>query len=260
MQGKEYSTSNREYLCPTCECYHPIRPYDGLNVCLGTRQLHEFHNPTEEGVLCPPDKLHVDWVTIPDATIPTLETAWEVDYLKYKVPLRVLLVAGINDLLNGGSKDSITNSILNLKNVIDDQNKLHPESPNDLIVATLFNPPVATWFPDNGSPPEGHVNRLQEIREINTWITEFNDSYGNTTPRFHRFGVRSGRKIVNGQYSPLQAHQFKKWRQSEDIKDMLHLNDTWRVKLGASVVAHFQSELDKKGPLVSRTGPASTQP
>ena len=119
LQGVEYDPRNKDHMCPTCKAQHPAWPNCGLNVCLS--QLHEVHNPKDPEVTCPPDSLHVDWITIPGATISTLETAWQVDYLKSVRPMRVLLVAGANDLLKGGNKESLTNSILHLKNVIDDQ-------------------------------------------------------------------------------------------------------------------------------------------
>ena len=249
IQGVEYDARNKSYICPTCVAHHQAWPEYGLNVCLSTSQLHEFHTPRDPQVTCPPDAIHVDWITIPGATISALETAWFADYRKSERPMRVLLVAGTNDLLKGGDKDSLTNSILNLKNTIDDQNRYHSSTPNELVVSTMLNPPILTWFPDNGPPPEGHKNRLEEISEINQWIIEFNQGYGNSTPRFHRFGVRSGRKLVNGSYVPMHVHQFKKWRQSEPVESMLHLNDYWRTRLGASVVKHFQSEISKKGAL-----------
>ena len=248
LQCVEYSSRNRLYMCPTCELQHHVRPETGLNICLGDSQLHEFHLPREPGVICRPDRTHVDWVTIPGATIPTLEYAYQVDYGRYKIPMRVLLVAGVNDLLKGGTI-TITNSILNLKNIIDEQNQFHPAAKNELVVATILNPPKLTWFSDTGPPPPGHTNRLEEIGQLNQWIVEFNLGYGNPTPRFHRFGVKCGRKFVNGASVPLHVHQLKKWRQSEAVGDMVHLNDYWRTRLGAAVVHHFESELEKKGVL-----------
>ena len=248
-QGVEWSKSNRCYMCPTCEVYHPARPDPGLNVCLGASQLHEFHVPREPDVTCPPDFLHVDWNTIPGATIPVLTHAYQVDYRKYTRPMRVLLVAGINDLLKGGDFTSITNSILHLKQVFDAQNQYHPSQQNEFMVATILNPPKLCWFPDTGAPPPGHQNRLQEISDINNWIVEFNDSYGNLTPRFHRFGVKSGRKFVDGVPAPLHKHQLHKWRQSEPVHDMIHLNDRMRIRLGAAVIHHFENEQYMKGVL-----------
>ena len=163
--------------------------------------------------------------------------------------MRVLLVAGINDMLKGGNMTSITNSILQLKNRIDELNTFHPNVKNELVVATLLNPPKLTWFTDNGPPPPGYINRLEELRQINNWIIELNQSYGKATPRFHRFGVRTGRKYVNGESVPMHVHQFKRWRQSEPISDMVHLNDTWRIRLGRAVVKFFEGELKNRGVL-----------
>ena len=94
-QGVEWSTTNRCYMCATCEVYHPARVEFGLNVCLGGSQLHDFHFPQDPDVTCPPDDLHIDWVTIPGATIPTLNNAYLADYAKCTRLKRVLLVAGI---------------------------------------------------------------------------------------------------------------------------------------------------------------------
>ena len=241
MAGVEWSTSNRSYMCPTCQHRHPAWPAYGLNVCLADSQLHELHNP-RGGAVWTPDTIHIDWNTIPGATIPTLQHAWQVDYSRSKTPMRVLLVAGINDLLKGGNMTSITNSILNLKQVIDYQNQFHPSMLNELVVGTILNPPKLCWFPDTGPPPHGHINRLEEITAINQWIVEFNQGYGNYTPRFHRFGVKSGRKFVNGASVPFHAHQLRRWRQSEAVHDMIHLNDFWRIRLGLAVVHHFESQ------------------
>ena len=174
MMGVEFTTDTKRYMCPTCMISHSVHPTQGLNVCLGDSQLHNFHWPKDNTVVCPPDSLHVDWVTIPGATIPTLQHAWQVDYAKSTKPMRVLLVAGTNDLTKGGTMATITSSILQLKNTIDDRNSHHPSVKNELVVATLFNPPKLTWFADAGPPPPGHVNRLDEITAINNWIVEFN--------------------------------------------------------------------------------------
>ena len=249
LQGVEFAIRNKMYLCPTCMVHHPARPDYGLNVCLSASQLHEFHRPREPNVTCPPDQLHVDWLTIPGATISTLEYAWTLDYAKQQRPMRILLSAGLNDLLKGGTKTSLTNSILSLKNTIDDQNQYHPQFRNELVVTTVLNPPKLTWFPDNGLPPPGHRNRLVEIQEINDWIIEFNQSYGKFTPRFHRFGVKTGRRFADGTPVAYKVHQWNQWRQTEAVDNMLHLNDEWRIRMGGAVVRHFNGELQREGVL-----------
>ena len=60
FQGVECDPRNKIYMCPTCMNHHPAWPECGLNVCLATSQLHDFHSPREDEVTCPPDNLHID--------------------------------------------------------------------------------------------------------------------------------------------------------------------------------------------------------
>ena len=150
LQGLEYSVTNRDFLCPTCQSYHPLLPDTGVNICLTGSELHDFQHPRDSEEVCPPDRLHIDWNTISGGTIANLEYAWSLDYRKCKRPMRILLVAGIDDIEKGGTKDSLTNSILRLKNTIDDNNVYHPDMKNELVVATVSNPPKYVWFPDAG--------------------------------------------------------------------------------------------------------------
>ena len=249
MQGVEWSTTNRSFLCPTCFEHHPARPETGLNVCLSTGQLHEFHRPTDPDTICPPDSMHVDWVTIPGATIEDLDYAWSMDYEKCSRPQRVLLVAGNNDLLYGGDFDTVTNRILQLKNTVDENNQFHPEVKNELVVGTLLNPPIMTWFNDNGTHPLNHSNRLEEILRINNWIVEFNASYNKVTPRLHRFRVKHGKHYVNGVQTAYTVHQFSHWKQVDSVRRMKHLTDYWKIRLGAAVIHHFEAEIRQLGVL-----------
>ena len=50
MQEVEWTTTNRSYMCPTCQAYLPVRTEYGLNVCLSDSQLHNFHNPRDTTV------------------------------------------------------------------------------------------------------------------------------------------------------------------------------------------------------------------
>ena len=86
MQGVEYRTRNDEYMCPTCMTHHKARTPQGLNVCLSASQLHDIHRPMDPDVVCPPDSTHVDWITIPGATISTLEEAWFFDFKHQRSP------------------------------------------------------------------------------------------------------------------------------------------------------------------------------
>ena len=63
--GVEGHRDNPYYMCPSCQAPHPARLKQGLNVCVSTSQLHNFHFPRDESVVVAPDSLHVDWITIP---------------------------------------------------------------------------------------------------------------------------------------------------------------------------------------------------
>ena len=99
------------YMCPTCQYSHLARLDYGLNISFSSSQLHNFHQPRDECVVCPPDISHVDWLTIPGATISGLEFAWRIDYHHQPRPMRVLLVAGLNNLTKGGNKDTVMEAI-----------------------------------------------------------------------------------------------------------------------------------------------------
>ena len=253
MQGVDFSTQALTYMCPTCMEAHDTWPEYGLNVCLGTSHLHNVHHPMDPTVTCPPDPLHVDWVTISGGTITDLTNAFLHDYKRQCRPMRILVSAGLNDIIRGADRDTVVGRFIRLKEVIDEQNLFHAHASNQLTIAALLNPPKLVWFEGNGPAPDDHVNHLGDIKEINAWISNQNSNNGRTyTPRFNRFGVRCGRVWDEGAGSMVkyQQHQMNQWRESEPVHDKLHLNDQWRVRMAGAVVKHFQGELNRFGPLV----------
>ena len=142
-------------MCTTCKSLHPDRPDVGLNVLVGTGQLHDLHNPRDPNkVPMGPDPLHIDWLTVVGATIGELEFAWLRDYASQAKPMRILLSAGIDDLDRGKSRDEIVESFMHFKLTVDRQNECHPGHHNELVIATIVNPPKYVWFKDNGPEPE----------------------------------------------------------------------------------------------------------
>ena len=194
MQGVEYSSNNHTYMCPSCMDTHIARPENGINVCLGTSQLHDVHRPRDPDVTCPPDILHIDWVTVSGGTIADLEDAFLYDFAKQTRPMRILISAGLNDLAQGVSVTDIIMRFIHLKETVDAQSRYHPSIKNELVIATLLLPPKFIWFPDYGPAPPSHPNLLNEVTELNRWIVYYNKLSGKSTPRFSRFGVREGHR------------------------------------------------------------------
>ena len=251
MMGVEHDRSNPAYFCPTCKTSHPAKPSSDLNICVSSSTLHDFHFPREEGVSCPPDSSHVDWLTIPGAKIEDLRYAWRLDYHREPRPMRVLLVAGLNDLIHGGNKESIIQEIKSFKVTVDCQMSYHPGHQNKFIVAPILMAPKLVWFPDNGETPPGYNNRLVEVTALNDWIKEFNSkNYVDPPPWFQRYGVRKNTKVLeDGSKWEFQTHRWNEWRHSEARDDKLHLVDKLRVKMGQSVIKYFEGTMSRNHPL-----------
>lgn len=253
LQNVEYELENKQYLCPTCQSTHLARPEYGLNICVSASELHGFHFPSDETIVCPPDTVHVDWLTIPGATLPELEFAWTVDYHRQKLPMRILVVAGLEDLIKGGTKDSIMESLRMFKKTVDHQNHHHPGASNQFAVAPLLFPPKVVWYPDNGKIPANHGgNRESEILALNEAIFNFNAQNGFPyAPHFYTLGVRRYRKWFNdGSWRMVTHHRMGQWSRSEPRHEKLYLGDHMKIKMGQMVLRYFEGEAKREsGPI-----------
>ena len=248
LQMVEFDERNLTYMCTTCMNVHPAVTDQVLNVVLGTGQIHNIHTPRAAWSAperMPPDPVHIDWVTVCNASIADLEKAWLADYETETRPMRILLMAGIDDLAKGKSRDEIVEAFMHFKLTVDKQNSFHPEKKNELVIPTILNPPKFTWFDDNGTAPINHQNMLPDLRELNAWIVYYNRQNGkDITPRFHRFGVKDGwEKDERGRRTKVKRHLFAQWN-----PDRLHLHDKIRVKLGIAITRHFLGEQARQIP------------
>ena len=136
-----------------------------MNVLISNNQLHNIQTPTDTRnvVRAEPDPFHIEWVTILNATIKDLEHAWACEYATSTRPMRVLVSAGVEDLKQGRSATDLIEDFM--QQTVEKQN-----GRSEFAIATLFNPPDITWFPDNGNQPRGHKNLLPVIKEVNSWI------------------------------------------------------------------------------------------
>ena len=237
--------TSRPYMCITCSCVHSARLTGVLNILVGTDQFFNIHTPTETGAARKdPDPFHIEWISVRKATVAELEQAWVCDYLTTRTPMRIFLSAGLEDLAQGKSVTDLIESFLHFKQTVDHQN-----SKNELVIATMLNPPSLVWFKDNGGQPRNHKNLLTEIMEANSWIIKFNEQNGKLyTPRFHRFGVRDGWSIdADGKRNRVKRHNFSQWSDKDPVRSRFLLSGQTRVSLGNAVVRHFKSEMDRSG-------------
>ena len=253
MQMVEYEETNLTYMCMTCKEIHLARPDSGLNICVGGNQIHNLHTPrASNSPSLAPDPVHIDWLSVCDATIAEMEHAWLCDYKNQPRPMRVLVTAGLVDLARGKTRDEIVEMFMHFKETVEKQNRFHPQVKNEFVIATILNPPRFTWFADNGPPPRNHQNLLSEIKELNSWIVFYNNQNGKSmTPRFHRFGVKDCWALgQEKKRKRVKRHIFSQWCQDKPVKDRMYLNEVMKVRLGVAIVRHFQGEKERNGVLI----------
>ena len=141
LTGAETRTA--PYLCPSCKAPHLPYPGERVKVVISDSTLHEFFaaSPPHGGQQYPGDLIHVDYITIPGATINTLRNAFRLDYVEkfLGMPLDVCLVAGYNDLVRRHSREQIRHDLREFSSmVIEAQSGLEV---NTFAVSTLMYPP-----------------------------------------------------------------------------------------------------------------------
>ena len=216
---------------------------------MSTSQLHNFQQPRNPGVFCGPDTIHVDWVTIPGAVLADLIQAWTIDYKRERTPMRVLVVAGLNDLIKGGDRFTVMAALRQFKEVVTNNNQYHAGTPNRFAVAPLLLPPRLVWYDDNPppGPPLSYVNRFEEMQVLNQKIQDFNILNGaGNVPHMNLLGARRYKQWYDDDtYRRVVHHRMGQWRDTEERFDKLHLNDSMRIRMARMVTDYFMGEVER---------------
>ena len=235
------------YFCPTCKAMHTSEMPSRLKICVSSSTLHEFWAPRDEKVVYEGDKVHVEYITIPGAQILDLLEAWKIDYWKEQRSMDVLIVAGLNNITHGQAPDSIMRDFDHFVRTVQYQAALyHPETPNMCAIGTMFYPPQLCWFPDSGPCPGDFHDHMEDMRWLNYQIERLNDETGIKVPNFTTLGLRVNNKATKNVYGYVSVrhsttHRLEHWREKEP-RDMLHLNDRVRIKMGRWVGKWFLHE------------------
>lgn len=255
-----------KYFCPTCRngdspgLRHEINRNERLKIVVSSSTLHGVHRSMNyKG-----DEIHVDYCTIPGATIKSLMDAWWVDYHRYTQAMDILLVAGLNNICKGDSDNEVMRQIKNFANTVDHQSEIHhPTNLSTFCVASMIYPPKLTWFPKNGTIPRYmKINKLEMMLNLNSTIAEFNihlqqkhrsiyrrnRAIGTdgipTQPTFQDFGLELlwSMDRTDGTEKMERKHDWEKWRSTETRGEMLHLNDEQRIKMATAVISYFKKQ------------------
>ena len=188
--------------------------------------------------------MHIDFITIPGATIKNLHHAFIYEFKGLYRPVDVQLVGGVNNVLRGRTAEQVLADILNFKKSVLSMN-LDPASGHlsSFAVTTVPFPPMMTIMP--GESRFIYNNKPQIMIDLTTGIREMNRNGVNpitglpleeyNTPTFHIWGREGGveDKLIGPRnlLETISDVRDKEWR--EDMHDkMLHLSDGARIRMG----------------------------
>ena len=246
--------ANVSSLCPSCMVSHEPYPGNRVKIVVSDSAMHQFYAPPGhvQSQQYSGDSLHIDYLTIEEANLKTLNNAFHKEYLDFPPtdkPMDVVLVAGYQDLLEGNSRNYIIKKMHQFAHMIRgkdrEQNKSRQES-NSVAIASLVYPPALAWLPDDGPLPINIFrNNTEKIDWLNGEISRINEAYyAVNPPKFHTYGVRIyNKRCVDrfGQVSmfTVKGHRWEHWQGNERSR-MLHLSNEKRFRMGIALNNYFR--------------------
>ena len=244
---QDVETNRKESYCLSCKSLHAPYADERLKVLISDSTLHEFFAPRNyTATVYEGDRIHIDYVTILNGTLPELLHAFRLDYesVPRPKPLDVCLVAGYADLYQEHSREYIwrgfryfADTVLRMKPPSDSDAK------NTFAVSSLMYPPRVAWFSDDGPSPSNYVNMKEKIDWLNYKIDGLNiENDAAYYPCFHTYGTRKGSKLVteNGQVKKreFRCHRWDHWQ--EPVRHMKATLKPERLfKMGMAVNNYF---------------------
>ena len=193
------------------------------------------------------DDIHVDIIAIPGATIKMLHHACMVEFSSSYRPIDVLLVGCLNDVMRGRTFQQIKEDLEKFKKDFISL-KRAPEAGDKctFAVSTPPYPPKVVALPSEERPVQD--NRFETLFSLTGFIRELNRADNNSSssfyaPLFHTWGMRTRASDPN-MYGPRNIMEsmigFREslWN-DDDFKEMVHLDNSSRLRMGRSVVKYF---------------------
>lgn len=251
------------YFCPSCKNVdspgkiHQQRTTERRRVIVSNCTLHNHYlSGRYEG-----DIIHIDYCTIPMATIEELEHAYRVDYLNSEEPADVVLVAGLNNIARNEDEDQIMERIRKFAVMVTEESKnYNKQGRSSFAVATLTQPPKLAWEEDDGpSPYPRHRNFKEVIKRLNGRIILFNNALRTNdrqpptnqdtspetsqAPQFHNIGIKTRFELKEDKWTPVTQHEWKSWKKEGRRSLITQLNSEERAKMGRMINKYFMSQI-----------------
>ena len=224
------------YDCPTCNRSHSPRIGGSLSVCVCASTLHEFWAPWDESVTFTGCNHHVDYMSLPGATIQEMRSAFFAEYGDACCGLNVLLIPGYNDMMRGSEVPEIMREIGIFQDLVELQAyRNHPATPNTFGVSTMPYPPRLCRMPGQSARLPDFEDYFPQQHFINRQLTELNALSHLPSLDFSCLGLKWER---NEQGVMVAIPDFAKWREMNPRR-MLHLNDAVRIRMARQVERYF---------------------
>ena len=192
------------------------------------------------------DPVHLDYITIPGATIEQLQHAFEVQYRGINQPLDVIFIAGYNNILRNESLETILNRYSVFKKHVINMSCAGGRMNSFAIVTLPYPPRLARlrddpYFPDFQPDYDVTTQLLDELtpRIINMNKEEI-DMKTRLAPTFHTWCLSKGNSNNQGfSVGSLTRHRPAQWREDHFL-DQLHPSDPVRLRKGTAVGRYFR--------------------
>ena len=240
------------YSCPSCKRIHKPNYQKRIKLVFSSSTLHMwFAPPGASEDLYKGDTAHRDYVTVPGAKIVHLHEAFLAEYGTVTLGIDIVLVAGLNDVARGHTRNYIMQCITEFRKAVTKQAEdFHPEVNNTFAVSALLYPPQLCWFEDNGPLPyPDYKKNLEKIDWLNNEIAIDNKTAGiEFAPDLNTFGVRTCNRKIRDRFGNITtrhttSHRWGEWRE-EEKGNMMHLNDKRRVAMGKHIGSYFTNCTD----------------
>ena len=221
--------SRTVFYCGGCRCWHaktiesfmelPLLIGDSLSVLHGSK-MGRYQE----------DRYHTDYLCSGGSTI--LENLAMVVYYYWDVtiPLKAVVLSGMNNVLNGQDNESILGAYQTFKMVLDEMDESNGlvEGASTLVVATMPIPPrVYLQNKEEVDPTKPYfTNSGKKIYDLNREIQRLNNSWGidnSSVPLLESLGRRSSVKSGTRIFS-----NHANWWREKDIEDRLHISNRYR--------------------------------
>jgi len=247
-----------QYLCYSCATTpHLCKSGTRYPVVITASALYAWHKQREKNGY-KGDEIHVDVISIPGANLKVLQHALSAEFGGLNRPIDVLIVAGINDVLENIPLEEIVMRYMKIRAWVRGQNKYHPSTENTVAIATLPLIPKVVRLAGDDRPPLAN-DKYQLLCDLNTYIKTWNREEKDAkmkshlatsqAPQFHTWGVEtshdplysalgSGHTAPMPVLQPILKHRWYCWRERKPDQKM-HLANKYKFKMGRATVKYF---------------------